>query len=298
MVRSGRTGIRWGGLLLAFGTWAQTASVPRDFVWRVEGKPGVLFLAGSLHELRGGDRPSLSLYQAYALADRVVFEADIGEFDQPAFRERVKALSELPAGQSLYRKLDAETRKKLGTIAVRNELPEDAFDRWRPWFAGSYAILLLLSESGFKEDHGVDRYFYDRAVREGKSRDYLETGKQQLELLARIPDDEALQSLRQDLDGGVEYARSLVDAWAVGDAAKFDRLSRDNSADTPESFRKFVDDRNRAWLPKLEKWLGQTNCTLVVVGAGHLVGTNGLVQLLSVRGYPVRQLPDPVVRSP
>ena len=282
------------GLVVACWGWCATAQSPRiarDFVWRVTGTPATVYLAGSLHELRARDRPSLSLYQAYALADRVVFEADLAEFETPAFQERVHRLSTQPPGRGLTNQLDAATYERLSRIARRNDLPDDLFNRFQPWFAGTYAALLLLSEAGFQEDHGIDRTFYDRTVREGKRLEFLESGAEQLELLAGIPASEAIESLRQDLEAGVDDARALVEAWSQGDAETLDRLSRESSDRAPQSFQRFVVDRNLAWLPRLKTWLKDTNTTLVIVGAGHLVGTNGVVRLLERDGYSVTQLP-------
>jgi uncharacterized protein len=59
--------------------------------------------------------------------------------------------------------------------------------------------------------------------------------------------------------------------------------------DYPEIHRKVIDDRNRRWLPEIEGLLAQGENALIVVGAAHLVGTNGVIQLLESRGYRVEQ---------
>ena len=58
----------------------------------------------------------------------------------------------------------------------------------------------------------------------------------------------------------------------------------------PEIYKKIVIDRNRRWLPDLVKMLEQGEKALVVVGAAHLVGKNGVIELLKQRGYTVEQL--------
>jgi uncharacterized protein len=50
-----------------------------------------------------------------------------------------------------------------------------------------------------------------------------------------------------------------------------------------------IDDRNRRWLPQIEKLLAQGDNALVVVGAAHLVGKDGVIELLRDRGYTVEQ---------
>lgn len=286
----------WAGVLgcLMCLTIHASDPIPRDFVWRIQGRSGTLFLAGSLHELRAGDRPSQSLYHAYAQADRLVFEADISEFDQPAFRQEIEKLALLPPGQSLASKLDPAVVRQLQQLAKRSDLSPDTFDRYRPWYVASSVGSLMLTEEGYDEIHGIDRYFFDRARKEHKSLLFLETGKQQLALIAQIPEREAIESIGQDLKDGVASARELVRCWSEGDTQGMERLNAQDALDQPISYRRLMVDRNRAWISQLETWMNQTNRTLVIVGAGHLVGTNGLVQLLSSRGYSAVQLPEAV----
>jgi uncharacterized protein YbaP (TraB family) len=42
-------------------------------------------------------------------------------------------------------------------------------------------------------------------------------------------------------------------------------------------------------MPQIEGLLSRGENPLIVVGAGHLVGKNGLIQLLKARGYRVEQ---------
>ncbi|HRI14750.1 MAG TPA: TraB/GumN family protein [Verrucomicrobiota bacterium] len=283
------------GLALISDGW--TADAPqksrpqKDFVWRVQSTNGVLFLAGSLHELRARDRPSASLYEAYALCDRIVFEVDLAEIGQEDFRREVTRLARLPPGKSLTKQLDAATVQKLRQLARRQSLPEDEFEQFRPWFASSYASLLLLSEAGFEAAHGTDQTFFDRAVREGKPRESLETGRQQLDMLVNLPERDGLAELRRDLTNGLAEAEALVQAWKTGDVEAMERLALEDRNASPSMYDRLLTARNAAWLPRLEHWLAGTNSTLVLVGAAHLVGTNGLVHLLERRGHSVRQMP-------
>ena len=50
-----------------------------------------------------------------------------------------------------------------------------------------------------------------------------------------------------------------------------------------------VADRNHAWMPKIEELLAGDRDAMVVVGSLHLVGEQGVVNLLREKGYAVEQ---------
>ncbi len=58
----------------------------------------------------------------------------------------------------------------------------------------------------------------------------------------------------------------------------------------PEIQERFINKRNRNWLPQIIGYLQAKEKTMIIVGAGHLVGKEGLVNLLQDKGYKVEQL--------
>jgi uncharacterized protein YbaP (TraB family) len=85
----------------------------------------------------------------------------------------------------------------------------------------------------------------------------------------------------------------MHDAWRQGDDAALDRSgSADMRERYPKLYQQLLVDRNRAWLPKIETLLqpAASGNALVVVGALHLVGRDGLVAMLQARGYRVQRL--------
>jgi uncharacterized protein YbaP (TraB family) len=60
----------------------------------------------------------------------------------------------------------------------------------------------------------------------------------------------------------------------------------------PDLYQSINVDRNHAWLPQVQAMLDDeaSDETMVVVGALHLLGDDGLVQLLRKKGYRVERL--------
>jgi len=60
--------------------------------------------------------------------------------------------------------------------------------------------------------------------------------------------------------------------------------------DYPELKAKVIDERNRSWIAQIEQFLKMDDDILVVVGAAHLVGQEGVIELLKARGYKLEQM--------
>jgi uncharacterized protein YbaP (TraB family) len=125
----------------------------------------------------------------------------------------------------------------------------------------------------------------------------LETLEFQVGLLSSFPDELIIKSLQEELDNipTQEDVQELFDAWANGDAEKMETLAFEGLADEPELapyYEKMFDERNFNMAQKIEDFLADDEIYFVVVGAGHLVGENGLINLLSEAGYDVEQLYD------
>jgi uncharacterized protein YbaP (TraB family) len=69
-----------------------------------------------------------------------------------------------------------------------------------------------------------------------------------------------------------------------------DSLINSRVAEAPTLFDALITARNRAWIPKIEALIQGGDDALVVVGAGHLVGTQGVVAMLRAKGYTLEQM--------
>jgi uncharacterized protein len=139
---------------------------------------------------------------------------------------------------------------------------------------------------------GIDRYFADRAIRSNKPTGGLETAEFQLGLLDQFSAKEQELLLRQSMNEMDHLERNvaeIVRAWKSGDVGSLEKHLLAGMRDYPEIHQKVIEDRNRRWLPQIEGLLSRGENALIVVGAAHLVGTNGVIQLLKSRGYRVEQ---------
>jgi uncharacterized protein YbaP (TraB family) len=94
----------------------------------------------------------------------------------------------------------------------------------------------------------------------------------------------------EEIDTTRESYADMVAAWKTGDVPKLEKLLNEAVQESPAIFKRLVTDRNQRWIPKIEEFLRGNKRALVVVGAGHLVGKDGVVELLKKKGFKVTQL--------
>ncbi len=146
--------------------------------------------------------------------------------------------------------------------------------------------------AGFKEDLGVDIYFYQRAKALNKPIFGLETISDQANVLVENG-KKSEEQLLFTIGSLPEYKIALnemVQAWRNGQVDVLDRFLNQDERNDPEMFYRMFAKRNARWLPQIERLTHENFNCLVIVGAGHLVGNHGLIETLRQRGYRIEQL--------
>jgi uncharacterized protein YbaP (TraB family) len=148
---------------------------------------------------------------------------------------------------------------------------------------------------GFDPNLGIDKYFLSKAQGEKKILE-LESLDCQLNLLSGFSDEDQellLLYTLKDLSIIEQDLEKLTRAWSSGDTKSMESiLTRSVSEDRQLSsvFEKVVYERNRKMTSRIEDFLKTKKTHFVIVGAGHLVGNRGIIEILSGKGYLVEQL--------
>jgi len=101
--------------------------------------------------------------------------------------------------------------------------------------------------------------------------------------------DKMLSDTLKEMGTTQEAVGEMARAWNTGDAAAIERIVLRDLKSDPQMYQRLLVDRNRAWLPKLEALFARPKPAFVVVGAAHLVGSDGLIAMLKAKGYTVVQ---------
>jgi len=98
-----------------------------------------------------------------------------------------------------------------------------------------------------------------------------------------------MRSTLKDIDKMESEFGELLKAWHTGDSEKLEKMLNEAMEEAPVIYKRLLTDRNRRWLTKIEELAHGKDNAIVIVGAGHLVGINGVVELLKKKGYKVAQ---------
>jgi uncharacterized protein YbaP (TraB family) len=284
-------------ILIALGAHLAHAQAPVPLLWKVSDADNSLYLLGSFHMLKATDYPvAASVDAAFNDASQVVFELSPQEVNDPALGSKLAALGVLAGGKTLQQSVSAKTWRKLQAFSAKNKVDLANFQNLKPWFVGLMLAVMGMQNNGFDPALGLDLQLMQRAVKEGKATQGLETGDMQLALFNNLPPKEQDQFLEEALDSGGRLKtemQALHTAWRNADEKKlYQDVGLKMRRDYPELYESINRGRNKAWLPKLEALLkaNQKDNVLVVVGALHLLGDDGVVKMLAAKGYKVERI--------
>lgn len=281
-------------VLLLLALPVQAAEDDRGLIWRVEGGAAPAYLVGSVHLAKPSFYPlPCSVSAAFAESDVLVVEANVLAADPSLLRD-IRRLGIYPPDESLQAALGEADWKRLSDAAARFGIAPEALLRQRPWMVQMTLAVLALQTHGYRDGLGLDVHF----LRSAGSRDMeireLESLQWQTELLASFPEELQLEMLRltvqQILDDSIPVD-AIETIWRQGDTEHMNALLEQNFPPRLEPVEKaMLDDRNLGMVEKIATWLGEGRRLFVVVGAGHMIGPQGLPELLRKRGYKVERL--------
>ncbi len=279
-----------GSLLLAL----PAAAAEKRSLWRVRSKSNVVYLLGSIHYLKAQNYPlAEEMEAAFKDAKKMIFEINL-ESAEGGRAQQLMAAKGIYTDRTTLKDHVAPATHALAEKQLKElGLDIQIFNQFKPWFTALTVLALKLQALGFDPGKGIDQYYFRKAKKEKKEVDGFETLEYQFGLFDGMPEHVQEALLLQTLSGDdlTETAvDAIVKAWAAGDLQALETLLLQGLKEFPELYQRLIVDRNRAWFPKIESFLSQNENTLVVVGAGHLAGKDGLIEMLTVRGYSVEQL--------
>lgn len=286
--------------LLFCSTATSWATSDAPFLWEIQGAKAKHYLMGSVHLLPASTQPlPAALENAYNKASGIAFESDLAALAEP--QSQMAMLNAAAADNGLRPLVSKEVYERLQKSARELNMPlADTCEPYKPWFCAMTLEIFAFQRAGFKAEYGLDQFFFTRALKDGKPIRWLEEPQTQIDLFSKMPDKLGEQFLIATLDEQADPNQNpdgLLRMWRNGDLAELEKSTREMKSHLPQAYARLLADRNRAWMPKLEKILSNENTQLVIVGAAHSVGPDGLLVLLKAKGYDIRAVTSDSTRT-
>ena len=288
--------------LAALGLAAMTAGAAapaeakeaKPAMWKVSDRDTDIYLFGTVHLLPPGTRWRTAKFdKAAGQAGTLVVETIIDEKNPQPFVAELIRLSVRPGLPPILSRVRPEKRAALQAVIAKSGIPEVALNNLETWAAAFQLLQLQFKELGVSGTDGVELNLRNSFAAAGKPVEQLETNAQQLGFFDSLP--EAAQ--RELLEGAIEEPAkakqqfdAMVAAWMSGDVDAIGRTFNSELQSSPELKQALLLQRNANWSYWLHSRLAQPGTLLVAVGAGHLAGSDSVVEMRKKRGLRVQRV--------
>jgi hypothetical protein len=281
--------------VLAAATLVLGAALPAraaSFLWRVEDQGRKVYLAGSMHFATKDMYPLDPAFEkAFQESRGLVVEVDVASEPQKMARLLLE-LAVWPEGKSLRSELSDAAKDAF----ERAGLDWTRYDRFRPWYALLSMQAQALVKAGFRPEMGIDMHFLGRAHEQDMPVYELESLEEQFRLLAGLEEmgqDEYLRFSLLQQRTMEKQAHRMAKLWTQGDTGKMEQLLFGsplfNAVFRPINEKLFF-DRNQRMAAQVLEYLHRDEPVLIIVGAGHLLGPQGMLELLREHGCSLTQM--------
>lgn len=274
-----------------------TAANYSSRLWRIEGTQqgdalSVSWLFGTVHvenaEVLALFDPLVSLLDE---TDRLILEVNTEGLTRRDYDSHML----LPEGQSLERIIGPSLFHRTLDAGAQNGLTRPRLDRYRP-----FAPILMLASPPRKTGLYLDEKIRRLAISRGKTIVGLETLQQQMNILGGMSVEDQISLLSYTIDTQHELdddIQVLIDEYLRGEIGALLEQSRQqmDHPDTDLAQRledRLLNDRNKTMVQRLMPMLAEKS-NFIAIGAAHLPGPNGVIELLRQRGYRVVAKPTP-----
>ncbi len=297
---------KYVGLFLVLILWvgvpamAQSQVVGNGYnnslIYKIQSDTNTVYLLGSIHVLAEEYYPLTRAFSyAYYNSQKVIFEIDPEILFSSATSKKIAKHYTFSNGKTLKTVLSRNTyallKKKLDAMGIGME----EVKKFKPWVVNKIVGSSLFSARDFRPDLGIENYFYRMAKDAEKPTAGLETIEDQLNIDDKLPlkMQEAILRDTLSISNSKEVKKAflhLVKSWHQGNFNELENIIDTQKKKNPKYHHALLTNRNKKWMPQIEAFLQEDKNVLVIVGAAHLVGEDGLITLLTEKGYELERV--------
>jgi uncharacterized protein YbaP (TraB family) len=257
------------------------AEKPETLMWEINSKSGgKVFVLGSIHLADESLYPlNPKIVKAYDSSDALVLEIIVDKISPTEVMNYLTFKDE----RTLETELSPEIYSKIAEKFEKNNIPKYLYNKFKPWFAVMYLQSDEFKSTGLSAGEGIDMHFLNNARGSGKEVLEIESITIQMQLMDELGEytGEYLKSVIEETDLPKNSMDDLLKAWKNGDDETIEKLSNEGSE--KEEFAQVMEKlnykRNEKMVEKIEEYLKTDKTYFIVVGAAHVVGKRGIIDL-------------------
>lgn len=269
-----------------------------NFLWEVKSETGTVYLLGSIHMAKEELYPlDIVIERRFRDSDYLVVEADVSGVNMGQMMKFMQEEGRYGKDKTIVDVISEELWAKVEAEFKEAGMHPAMFKSFKPWALALTIVGLKMQSAGYSADKGIDKHFLDKAKGWDKPILELESVEYQLEMLTSMSEELQilfLESVFSELAGGTEeWTAKLFEYWEVGNYEAVEEMVISSQEKYPELepfHNLFYTERNYKMTEKVEGYLKDSKTYFVVAGAAHMVGEEGIIELLRARGYEVKQL--------
>jgi uncharacterized protein YbaP (TraB family) len=275
---------------------AGSSSSETGLLWEVTGngldKPSYVY--GTIHLI---DSESFFLpggtLGAFEASERVTFEINMEDMSDMSAIFSMMSRIMMANGTTLSDLLSDEDYNFVKSKFTEMGLPFMMFERMKPMFLSIFASTDMdpgAFTSGEMKSYEME--FMDMAKAQNKEMAGLETIEFQMSMFDSIPYSEQAEMLVESLkstDDGEDQLKMMIELYKTQDIEKLQMTINEDEQGLGDYEDLLLTKRNQAWIPIMKKMMAEKP-TFFAVGAGHLGGKNGVIQLLKDEGYSLQAI--------
>lgn len=265
-------------------------------LWKIEGngiQPSYIF--GTMHILSQEDFSiSKEVKTSFENSEQIVMELDM---DNPNMQTQMMQHVQMKEGSTLDQFLSEEEMKQLDAelkSIMGDRVNARMFNTWMPAMTASSFLFIKAIEG---KPASFEMTFTQMAKQQGKEVQGLETIEEQLNLFHNIAYQEQASMLKDYLNNPEEVKsefNKMANLYLNANIDDLYQFVNDQTNATAMDPAVLIDQRNENWISKIGQ-LAKNQSTFFAVGAGHLGGQKGVINLLKDAGYTVSPVTAPAV---
>lgn len=263
------------------------ASEPKSLLWKISGN-GLLkdsYLFGTMHKICSEDYFfNQNMNTAFQATEQLILEVDITNNEElMSYTQKII----LPQGTSLKGYFASENEFNTFSQKIKElyDIDITQFLQFKPIF-----LFSMLAEKSFmcNKTSSYEMNLIQMAQDKKMNIVGLESLSEQLKIFDDMDTQEIIAMMNQsinDTEDDQKLLNEMIQAYKTQDIALLKSLII-NTTEYKMHEDKLINDRNKNWASTLPEMI-KTKSAFIAVGAGHLAGKEGVLQLLKNKGYTV-----------